>query len=251
MRILFTSFLLAAVVSMPAASQITTGTILREPRTAPLLRMAFLSSPSPTMGRRGQQNLTIQLTGVGTHFTAGATSLNLGAGITVVSPVNVVSPTSATAVISIDQAAAPGLRAVTVTTGSEVATLADGFSVTEAPDPFAKSCAAATAMGLLTPGMSKQIYGIIDTPSVEDWFTVTIPAGATLKATLTGGDGVAEFEESAQVACWSGTIASTTPGVALKQLVLPAGSSQTFLLRIKASRWSAANSHFTLALAAQ
>ncbi len=57
------------------------------------------------------------------------TQANFGAGNAVVS-VTVNSATTATAVINIDPAATTGPRTVTVTTGAEVASLTNGFSIT-------------------------------------------------------------------------------------------------------------------------
>jgi len=88
-----------------------------------------LSLVAPSTGRQGQQNLSVGLTGELTHFVQGTTTANFGAGITVVS-VLVTSPTIATAVLSIDPAAALGARTVAVTTAAEALILTDGFTVT-------------------------------------------------------------------------------------------------------------------------
>lgn len=100
-------------------------------------------SVSPNSGQQGQQNLAVNITGQFTHFLQGSTQASLGAGITVVS-LTVNSFTSATAVLNIDSAAAPGVRSVTVTTGSEIETLNNGFTVsspaigiTVSPNPVA------------------------------------------------------------------------------------------------------------------
>jgi len=89
MRATITSLVLLAIVSAPASSQIS-GTILREPKTT-FLRLTILNPVSPSTGRRGQQNLTVQLTGLNTHFLQGITTLSMGPGIALVSPVTVVS----------------------------------------------------------------------------------------------------------------------------------------------------------------
>ena len=72
---------------------------------------------------------SVLITGLNTHFTQGSTTASFGAGITVVSLI-VNSATSATAILNIDPGAAVGSRNVTLTTGSEVATLTSGFTVT-------------------------------------------------------------------------------------------------------------------------
>src|SRR5215212_6570221 len=106
MRATLTSLVLLAVGSIPAGSQVT-ATIRREPMTLQI-RAALLNPASPASGRRGQQNLTVQLTALNTHFSQGITSVNMGPGITIVSPVTVISPSSASAVINIDGGAAAG-----------------------------------------------------------------------------------------------------------------------------------------------
>ena len=83
----------------------------------------------PNTGQQGQQSLPIAITGQGTHFSKGVTTANFGPGITIVS-VNVNSATSASAIVNIDPSANLGGRNVTLTTGSEVAALSNGFAVT-------------------------------------------------------------------------------------------------------------------------
>ena len=103
------------VVTAPGGFTVTSGS-------------ASLLSASPNTGTQGQQNLSVALTGQLTHFSQGTTTVSFGAGITVTS-VSVTSPTAATVSINIDPAAATGARAITVTTGSEVVTLNNGFGV--------------------------------------------------------------------------------------------------------------------------
>ena len=71
----------------------------------------------------------MSLTGQFTHWVQGTSTASFGAGITVAT-LTVNSATSATAVLNIDPAAAAGARNVTVTTGGEVVTLNNGFTVT-------------------------------------------------------------------------------------------------------------------------
>lgn len=251
MRTTPTSLVLLAALSIPADSQIT-ATIQREPiaRTS-LTRLVLLNPVSPATGRRGQQNLTVQVTGVNTHFTQGVTTLSMGAGITIVSPVTIVSPTSASAVISIDAATLAGGRTVSVTSGAEVVSLGEGFSVTENPDYFPKTCATATSanLGTIYKGMSKQVTGLIDVAGVEDWFAVSVPSGTNLKLTLTGGGTGSEFEVSAQSSCADAPLVSTSPGIAPKQIMLTGGAS--YVIRVRASLWKAQNSRFTLTMVAE
>ena len=252
MRRTLTSLVLLAVASIPASSQIVTGTITREPiaRTT-FSRIAMLSPVSPATARRGQQNVTVQLTGLGTHFSQGVTTLAMGAGITLVSPVAVASPTSATAVINIDPATPAGSRAVSVTSGAEVVSLADAFSVTENPDYFPKTCGSAGnySLGTIFKGLSKQVIGFIDLASTEDWFVVSTAAGTDVKLTLTGGGTGSEFELSAQSVCGTNPLVSTSQGIAPKEIMLNGGAS--YVIRVRASQWKADNSRFTLTLVGQ
>jgi hypothetical protein len=73
--------------------------------------------------------VTVTVTGKNTNFQAGVTSLSFsGTGITVNS-VNVTSPTTFTANISIAGLAPFGLRDVIVATGAQIVSLANGFTV--------------------------------------------------------------------------------------------------------------------------
>jgi hypothetical protein len=87
-----------------------------------------LVSVNPNSGQQGQQDLAVTLTGKSTDWVQGTTTASFGAGI-IVASLTVTSPTTATASINIDPAAATGARTVTMTTGSEVETLASAFTV--------------------------------------------------------------------------------------------------------------------------
>ena len=82
----------------------------------------------PNTGQQGQQNLSVAIIGQSTHFAQGTTTASFGDGITMVS-LTVNSPTSATAVLHINPAALAGPRNVTLTTGAEVVSLPNGFTV--------------------------------------------------------------------------------------------------------------------------
>ena len=89
-----------------------------------------ISLVSPNQGIQGQTLSSITFTGT---YLTGATSVSFGSGITVNS-LTVNSPTQITASITIDPAAAPGARSVTVTTpGGSSAPLANAFTVNQAP----------------------------------------------------------------------------------------------------------------------
>jgi hypothetical protein len=88
-----------------------------------------ISAVSPPTGSQGSSNLSVQLTGLYTHFASGSSVASFGSGITVNS-LTVSSATSATADLTIAVGASIGSRSVTVTTGGEVANMTGGFSVT-------------------------------------------------------------------------------------------------------------------------
>ncbi|MGO9270375.1 MAG: choice-of-anchor D domain-containing protein [Terriglobia bacterium] len=84
---------------------------------------------APVTGSQGQTLANVIITGQYTHFLQGTTTCTFGPGITVNS-LTVNSPTSATANITIASSATPGSQTVTLTTGSEVASLLNGFIIT-------------------------------------------------------------------------------------------------------------------------
>jgi hypothetical protein len=90
-----------------------------------------LTSVIPNSGQRGQA-VNVTLHGQFTDFTAGVNLVNFGPGIAVGS-INPVNATQLTAVLTIAANAAIGARNVSVTTGADVATLPNGFTVSGAP----------------------------------------------------------------------------------------------------------------------
>jgi len=99
------------------------------------LALARILSVSPNTGEAGQ-TITVAIAGQNTHFVQGTTQASFGAGISIGSgpeggfgPVNVLSPTSATAQVQINSSAASGPRTITVRTGQEEASLANAFSI--------------------------------------------------------------------------------------------------------------------------
>ena len=90
--------------------------------------MPVLTLISPNSGQKGQLNVSVAITGQHTNFVQGTTTVSFGAGVSVNS-VTVTDATDASVSINIDSAAALGARTVTVTTGAEVVTAVNGFSV--------------------------------------------------------------------------------------------------------------------------
>ncbi|MEO8659820.1 MAG: hypothetical protein ABI693_15220, partial [Bryobacteraceae bacterium] len=90
---------------------------------------------SPSTGNAGQA-LTVTIAGLYTNFVPGATQATFGPGIAVggapagqLGPVTVLSPISATARLAIGIDATPGSQPVTVSTGIQQASLANGFTI--------------------------------------------------------------------------------------------------------------------------
>ncbi len=83
---------------------------------------------NPNASQAGQQGLSVSLTGQFTNWVQGTTTASFGPGITVTA-LTVNSPTTATASLNIDPAATPGPRTITLTTGTEIAALANGFTI--------------------------------------------------------------------------------------------------------------------------
>jgi len=88
---------------------------------------ASLVSVNPNTGQPGDQNLSVLLTGLNTHFNSNSV-ISFGTGVLVVGT-TVTSPTSALALIDIDSSASIGPRTLTVVTNSEIASLANGFNI--------------------------------------------------------------------------------------------------------------------------
>src|SRR5207237_760027 len=87
-----------------------------------------ITSVTPNTGQQGQTLPTVAVVGQFTNFINGTTVANFGAGITV-KTARATCRNHATASITILGTATPGGRTVTVTTGTEVAALNNGFTV--------------------------------------------------------------------------------------------------------------------------
>ena len=92
------------------------------PATTPVVVWASPASASPG------QTAVVTIVGQNTNFSNGVTQVNAGAGITV-SNISVANGTTLTAQFAVAPGATLGPRSITVTTGSEEATLPNGFHV--------------------------------------------------------------------------------------------------------------------------
>jgi pimeloyl-ACP methyl ester carboxylesterase len=91
-----------------------------------------ISQVNPSTALQGQANLPVTITGQFTHFDMTSSHVSFGAGITV-DRMRVSNATTLIANIRVDGNATLGGRTVTVTTGSEVVSLANGFTVQQGP----------------------------------------------------------------------------------------------------------------------
>ena len=121
------------------------------------------------------------ITGQNTHFVQGTTVASFGAGITINS-LTVNSATSATANLTVQNGAALGARTVTITTGAEVASLVNGFTVTvgavAVPNVVGLTQAAATT-AITGVGL---VLGTLTTASSN-----TVPAGNVISESPLAG----------------------------------------------------------------
>jgi uncharacterized repeat protein (TIGR01451 family) len=177
-------------------------------------------SVTPNTGTQSQQNLAITITGRNTNWVQGTTSASLGSGVTVIST-TISSPTNATLLVNIDAGATAGARTVTLTTGTEVDSLANGFSVTIGPD----LTVSLNHTGTFKQGDVGDTYAITVTnigstqTSAQVKISDAVPAGLT--ATTAMGTG------------WTCPTPLSNPVVCTQTAALPAGaSSQPITLKV-------------------
>lgn len=155
---------------------------------------ATLQNVTPNSGLAGT-TLVVNIQGLYTNFFNGTTSVNAGAGIEVQS-VAVSSPTIITAQFVIAANATPGPRTLTVTSATEVASIANAFTVTPGfaiTDFSPRSASIGTLVSIngtdLQPNtgtaaqvtLAKQGGGIISAPVTNATATslaFVVPAGA-------------------------------------------------------------------------
>jgi hypothetical protein len=102
-----------------------------------------ISSVAPASGGQGASSLVLTLTGTNTSFSPSSRVVFSGQGVTVATA-SATSPTSLSATINIDTKAAMGTYSVTVTTGNEIATGTDIFTVTASAPPPSSSASGGT-----------------------------------------------------------------------------------------------------------
>jgi sporulation-control protein spo0M len=156
---------------------------------------ATISSVNPNSAHQGDPAFNMNVTGNFTTFVQGSTTASLGTGITVNS-VTVTSSTQATVNVTVSATAAPGLYNVTMTTGTQVATLLNGFTVIggvpalTSVNPNQGSQGAALTVQLngafthFTQGTTTVTFGNGITPGTV---TVNGPTLASVPITITNG----------------------------------------------------------------
>ena len=95
-------------------------------------------SLSPTTIEQGGFWVRMTVSGEGTHWQPSTSQLALGPNITADQGENHGTPTTLDTIIHVSWDAAPGPRAVTVTTGSEVVTLPNAVTVVRRERPMAR-----------------------------------------------------------------------------------------------------------------
>jgi hypothetical protein len=140
---------------------------------------AALLSISPNSAPQGN-SLPVTITASGTHFLQNATQISFTGGI--LSPeVTVTSPTTATAQLAVPANATIGLQNATVSTGGEIATLNNAFTVTGAT-PYLISVAPSS-------GVQGQTLDVILTGNAYTTFPVGVyspPFNGSMIANFTG-----------------------------------------------------------------
>jgi uncharacterized protein (TIGR03437 family) len=162
-----TSSVGSAVPVTIAMGGVTSNTVTLAVQLPPVTTTPGIAAVSPNSGSAGQV-LTVALSG--TNFVPRQTFASFGAGISVAGApegqpglVTVASTTAATVTVTIDPAAAPGTRSVTVATGAQSASLSNGFTVAAAP-------AAMAPLKVTSTSPANGASGVALTPTIQITF---------------------------------------------------------------------------------
>ena len=198
-----------------------TSTTLRFTVNPPPPRLASLT---PTSGKAGT-SLKVTLEGAYTHFKAGVTRASFGAGISVggagpgaFGPVTVLSPTRATASLTISKTAAAGSRGVTVKTAAEQVTIARAFTVTvnTPPPPPPPTITASAAPPKNPAGWNNTDVTVTftctnATACGPNRVVTTEGAGQVISGTASGAGGTASTSVTLNIDKTPPSLAITTP----------------------------------------
>src|SRR6266850_476865 len=189
-----------------------------------------ITSVNPSRGEQGR-SLTISVTGRSTHFDQARTHLSLGGDLTTTNLV-VASPTSLTAHLDIAANATVGTRTLTVTTGAEVVTLNNGFTVTAGLPVIATvtpnsgqqgqnvTLAVAGQFTHFAQGTSQVVIDGITVNSVTVTDATSLTAYLTIPAPAAVGSRTLTITTGSEVATLSSAF-SVTPGTAVIVAVSP------------------------------
>ena len=184
---------------------------------------------APNSGPQGQANLNVAVTGQFTHFAQGVTMADVGAGLTVNST-TVTDATHATAKVTIAVGAALGTRTVTLTTGSEVAALANSFTVTLGIPELTQVTPSGARLGQanLMVGLITQFTHFVQGTTVANFGAgITVNSMAVLSATQATANvtiaGNAALGLRIVTLTTGGEVVSLNEGFAVAPLTLPIG----------------------------
>jgi hypothetical protein len=124
----------SAALGARSATFTTGGEVATKSNGFTVTSIGTISSLTPAAGLQGDTSLSIAVVGSNTNFVNGTTVCNFGSNITINS-CTVASSTTLTANITIAGGATTGLRNATFTTGVEVATIVNGFTVSAVSTP--------------------------------------------------------------------------------------------------------------------
>jgi RHS repeat-associated protein len=176
-------------VSISGATTATPPVAFASSNTASLTvnPVAQILTVTPNTGAPGQ-SLPVNILAANTNFVQGSTMANFGAGISVggaaqaaLGPAMIFAPTSTGVQLVIAPNAIPGPRSVTVTTGTQTATLANGFTVATIPPTVTSFSPASGATGTIVT-----ITGTNFLATTNGGTQVTMPAlnGGTIAVPL-------------------------------------------------------------------
>ncbi len=190
--------------------------------------LARVTAVNPPTGRQAE-TFNVAVTGELTNFAQGVTAASFGSGITVNSVV-VTSTASATVNVTIEPSAALGSRTVTMTTGTEVASLVGGFTVQPGLPAIASISPTAGIQGVnltvvingqftdFTPGVTTASFGSgisVGTVTVNGPTLASVPI--TISAFATAGPRTVTVTTGTQVASLDSgfTVQAGTPSLSL------------------------------------
>ena len=159
-------------ITMATGEEIATSVL--SPSGNPIFQIgpnsAALVSVTPNTAAQGV-NLPVTLTATGTHFLQNATTVSFTGGI-LVGDVTVTSPTTATVQLAVPASATIGLQNVTVSTGGEIATLGNAFTVTGATPALLSVVPSSAAQGqTLNVVITGNAYTNFNSSAIQAEFT--------------------------------------------------------------------------------